>query len=87
MNNLQETRLFAILSESSQTVLTNEMENAYGDFKKHLIEVYNSSSKTTIYLCLNKARVDFDPSNSILRHGQGKKCANKNIQAKSHRVD
>ena len=75
MNNLLETRLFALLSEPSQTpVLTNEMDDAHRDFKNHLIEVCNSNDNTVVYRCLNEAHVEFISLDSILR-GQGEKCA------------
>ena len=77
MNNLQETRLFALLSEPSQTLeLANEVNDAYRDFKTHLIEVCNSNDNTVVYRSLNEARVEFTSLNSINQYGQGEKCAN-----------
>ena len=76
MNNLLETRLFALLSEPSQaTVLTIEMYDAYQDFKNHLIEVCNSNDNTVVYRRLNEARVEFTLLNSMFECGQGEKCA------------
>ena len=76
MNNLLETRLFALLSEPSQTpVLTNEVDDAYRDFKNLLIEVCNSNDNTVVYRRLNEAHVEFISLDSILQCGQGEKCA------------
>jgi len=46
MNELIKTRLFVILSESSQKVLTNELKNAYGNFVEHMKEACSSGDNT-----------------------------------------
>ena len=53
MNDLTKTRLFALLSEPSQTVLTNELRNAYGNFEEHLNATCGSNDNTAVYRSLS----------------------------------
>ena len=76
MNNLHETRFFVLLSEPSQTPeLTNEVNDAYQNFKTHLIYVCSSNDNAIICLDLNKARVELNHLETILQCEQGGKCA------------
>jgi len=75
MNELTKTRLFAILSEPSQKVLTSEMQNAYGNFVEHIKEVCSSGDNTAIYRCLSITRIEFAALQSIHQYEQGEKCA------------
>jgi len=76
MNNLHETRFFALLSEPSQTPeLTNEMNDAYRNFKAHLIKVCSFDDNAIICLDLNKARVELNHLETILQCEPGEKCA------------
>ena len=63
------------MSEPSQTVLTNEMENAYGQFMEHMKEACSSGDNTAIYRCLNITRIEFAALQSLHQYGQGEKCA------------
>ena len=53
MNDLTKTRLFALLSEYSQTVLTNELKDAYGNFEEHLNATCGSNDNTAVYRSLS----------------------------------
>ena len=76
MNDLRKTRLFALLSGHSQkTVLTDELENAYEDFKEHLRTTYDSGDNTFIYRNMSATRVELISLESTLQCGQGEKCA------------
>ena len=75
MNILLETRLFALLSEPSQTVLTNEISDAYKQFTEQTMTVCNSGNNAMIYRILNIARIGFSELNTIHQYGQGEKYA------------
>ena len=75
MNDLTKTRLFALLSEPSQTVLTNELENAYGNFEEHLNATCSSNDNTAVYRSLSVTRIEFTSLTSIYQYEQGEKCA------------
>ena len=75
MNNLLQTRFIVLLSEPSQTELTNEVNDAYQNFKTHLIYVCSSDDNAIICLDLNKARVELNHLDTILQCEQGEKCA------------
>jgi len=75
MNELTKTRLFALLSEPSQKVLTNELENAYGNFVEHIKEACSSGDNTVIHRSLSITRIEFAALQSIHQYGQGEKCA------------
>ena len=76
MNDLRKTRLFALLSESSQkTVLTDELKNAYDDFEENLRTTCDSGDNTVIHTNLSVTRVELIFLESILQCGQGEKCA------------
>ena len=74
MKDLLKTRFVALLSDSSQET-TKGMKSAYENFKKHLKDVCSSNDKAAVHWNLSNACVEFASLNSILRHGQGKKCA------------
>ena len=76
MKDLLKTRFVALLSDFSQeTVLTNEMKSAYENFKKHLKDVCSSNDRAAVYWNLSDARVELASLESIIRYGQGEKCA------------
>ena len=75
MNDLTKTRLFALLSEPSQKVLTNELRNAYGNFEEHMNATCGSNDNTAVYRSLSVTRIEFASLYSIHQYGQGEKCA------------
>lgn len=76
MNDLLKTRLFGLLSESSQNEVTNEeMHNAYGCFMeqvKTVSEIRNNFLE--VFRMLNNTRIELVFIESLNRYEQGKKC-------------
>lgn len=83
MNDLLKTRLFSLLSESSQEVTNQEMENAYGCFMEQLRTVSQSEQDySEIFRMLNITRVELVFLKSLYRHGQGEKCPEISLSSK-----
>jgi NH3-dependent NAD+ synthetase len=74
MNDLLKTRMFSLLSESSQ--VTNEkMQNAYGCFMEQVRTVSQSEQDySEAFRMLNITRVELVFIESLYRHEQEKKC-------------
>lgn len=74
-NDLLKTKLFSLLSESSQ-VTNQEMQNAYGGFME---QVENTSQSEQIwdeiYRKLNLTRIELVSMELLYQYGQGEKCA------------
>lgn len=74
-NDLLKTKLFSLLSESSQ-VTNQEMQNAYGGFME---QVENTSQSEQIwdqiYRKLNITRIELVSMELLYQYGQGEKCA------------
>jgi len=75
MNELIEMELFSLLSETSQKVMNEEIQNAYVDFVKHVKTVSSENNYERIYRNLSITRIEFASLESILRYEQGEKCA------------
>ena len=75
MNDLLQTRLFGLLSEPSQEVTNEEMQNAYGGFLEHIESVSNGTDYSVIYRTLTATRIEIAPLETTPLYGQGKKCA------------
>lgn len=74
MDEILKTKLFSLLSESSQ-VMNEEMQNAYGEFIKHIWTVSQSDlNYADIYRMLNNTRTELLFIESLYRYEQGKKC-------------
>lgn len=75
MNELLKTKLFGLLTEPSQQVTNEEMQNAYGCFME---QVETVSQSETDYLkairMLNITRVELIFIETRYRHEQGEKC-------------
>lgn len=75
MNKLLETRLFSLLSESSQ-VTNEEMQNAYGCLMEQ-VKVTVSQPETNyqeVVRILNITRIELVFLESLYRYWQGEKC-------------
>ena len=74
MNVLLKTRLFSIMSESSQ-VTNEEIQNAYGSFMEQ-VEIVSQSEKDNlkIFQMLNITRIELIFLESLNRYEQGEKC-------------
>ena len=49
MNDLLQMRIFGLLSETSQEVSNEEMQNAYGEFVEQIRIVGDGSDYSTVY--------------------------------------
>jgi len=74
MNVLLKTRLFSILSESSQ-VTNEEIQNAYGSFMEQVEIVSQSETDySEVFRMLNITRIELLFLESLNRYEQGEKC-------------
>ena len=74
MNDLLQTRLFRLLSGTSQEVTNEEMQNAYGEFVEKIRTVSNENDYSTTYRILVATRIEIASLEAPL-YGQGEKCA------------
>ena len=75
MNELSNTRLFALLSEPSQVVSSNEMQSAYGNFME-LLRTFSQPEidYSEVFRMLNITRVELVFIESLYQYEQEKKC-------------
>lgn len=62
------------MSETSQEVTNEEMQNAYGEFIEQIRTVSNGYDYSTTYRILVATRIEIASLETIPRYGQGKKC-------------
>jgi len=75
MNDLLKTRLFRLLSETSNEVINEEMQTAYGCFREQVKTVSQSElNYSEVFRTLNLTRIEFDSLGSSPLYGQGEKC-------------
>ena len=75
MNDLLQTRIFRLLSETSQEVTNQEMQNAYGKFIEHIRMVSYGNDYSTTYRILVATRIEIASLETAPLYGQGEKCA------------
>ena len=75
MNDLLQTRMFGILSETSQEVINEEIQNAYGEFVEQIRTVSNGNDYSTTYRVLTATRIEIASLETTPLYGQGGKCA------------
>ena len=75
MNDLLRTRFFILLADTSQEVINTEMQDAYGEFVKHIVAISNSEDYSYIFRMLNLTRIEIVPLKELYQYGQGEKCA------------
>lgn len=75
MNDLLQTRLFRLLSGTSQEVTNEEMQNAYGEFVEQIRTVSNENDYSTTYRILVATRIEIASLEIAPLYGQGEKCA------------
>lgn len=75
MNDLLQTRLFRLLSGTSQEVTNEEMQNAYGEFVEQVRTVSNENDYSTTYRILVATRIEIASLETAPLYGQGEKCA------------
>ena len=75
MNDLLQTRMFRLLFETSQEVINEEMQNAYGEFVEQIRTVSNGNDYSTTYRILTATRIEIASLETTPLYGQGEKCA------------
>ena len=75
MNDLLRTRFFILLADTSQEIINTEMQDAYGEFVKHIVAISNSEDYSYIFRMLNLTRIEIVPLKELYQYGQGEKCA------------
>lgn len=75
MNDLLQTRIFRLLSETSQEVTNEEMREAYGEFIEQIRTVSNGNDNSTTYRILVATRIEIASFETAPLYGQGEKCA------------
>ena len=75
MNDLLQTRLFGLLSEPSQEVTNEKIQNAYGEFVEQIRIVSNGNDYSTAYRILVATRIEIASLETTPLYGQGEKCA------------
>ena len=75
MNDLLRTRFFILLADTSQEVINTEMQDAYGEFVKHIVAISNSEDYSYIFRMLNLTRIEIVPQIELYLCGHGEKCA------------
>lgn len=84
MNNLLQTRIFGLLSETSQEVTNQEMQNAYDEFIEHIKNVSNGTDYSVIHRTLNATRIEIASLETTPLYGQGGKMPSKSCFCKRH---
>ena len=74
MNELLGMRFLRLLSESSQEVTNEKMQDAYGEFVEQRI-VGDGNDYSTIYRILTATRIEIASLETAPLYGQGEKCA------------
>lgn len=75
MNDFLQTRMFGLLSETSQEVTNEEMQNAYGEFVEQIKTVSNGNDYSTTYRILTATRIEIASLETTPLYGLGEKCA------------
>ena len=75
MNELLGMRFLRLLSETSQEVTNEEMQNVYEEFLEYIENVSNGTDYSVIYRTLTAIRIEIASLRATPLYGQGKKCA------------
>ena len=75
MNELLGMRFLRLLSESSQEVTNEKMQDAYGEFVEQIRIVGDGNDYSTIYRILTATRIVIASLETAPLYGQGEKCA------------
>lgn len=75
MDELLIMKIFRLLSEISQEVTNEEMQDAYGEFVKQIRTVSNGSDYSTTYRILVATRIEIASLETTPLYGQGGKYA------------
>ena len=75
MNELLGMRFLRLLSESSQEVTNEKMQDAYGEFVEQIRIVGDGNDYSTIYRILTATRIEIASLVTAPLYWQGEKCA------------
>lgn len=76
MNDFLQTSLFGLLTEFSQIVTNQEMQQAYEIFIKEIKSLNQTEADySNSYRILNLTRIEFVSLQSLFQYEQGEKCA------------
>lgn len=75
LNELLKMKFLKRLSKTSQEVTNTEMQDAYGEFVKHIVAISNSEDYSYIFRMLNLTRIEIVSLKELYQCGQGEKCA------------
>mgnify|MGYP006400251487 FL=1 len=75
MNELLGMRFLRLLSESSQEVTNEKMQDAYGQFVEQIRIVGDGNDYSTMYRILTATRIEIASLETAPLYGQGEKCA------------
>lgn len=75
MNDLLKMRFFSLLTEASQDVTNEEIQNAYDEFVEQIRTVSNGNDYSTTYRILVATRIEIASLETTPLYGQGGKCA------------
>lgn len=75
MNDLMKMRIFRLLSETSQEVTNEEMQDAYGEFVEQIRTVSNGNDYSITYRILVATCIEIASLETAPLYGQGGKCA------------
>ena len=75
MNELLGMRFLRLLSETSQEVTNEEMQNAYEEFLEYIQNVSNGTDYSVIYRTLTATRIEIASLRTTPLYGEGEKCA------------
>lgn len=84
MNELLKMKFFELLSKTSQEVTNTEMQDAYGEFVKHIVAISNSEDYSYIFRMLNLTRIEIAPLEELYQCGQGGKMRLKFSMSTKH---
>jgi len=74
MNDLIKMRIFELLSEISQEVTNDELQNAYSELLEHIRCVSGGTDYALIYRTLNATRIELAFLKIPSLYGQREKC-------------
>ena len=84
MNDLLQTRIFRLLSETSQEVTNQEMQNAYGEFVEQIRIVGDGDDYSTTYRIFVATRIEIASLETAPLYGQGGKMRLNSGSYKKH---
>lgn len=86
MNELLGMRFLRLLSESSQEVTNEKMQDAYGEFVEQIRIVGDGNDYSTIYRILTATRIEIASLETAPLYGQGENALKKRFLQKTQAI-